>query len=141
MFLPDSVEPYRSKGEEYLKNKGIVECTFSGPTYQIGVRDKKGETYWIFLQLSGNEVKDIFCSCENSEEGACEHMAAACLYVFSYGKGAIHTQFEGSFWRKLFFTIFLETDKKLTDTSFSFRNSPSPDFSSILSITIASFSD
>ncbi len=107
MSFPDFLEPFRKNAELLIEKKAIRDLFFSSSTYYIEVVE--GDTsYWVFLQLgSDNEVKDILCSCEeSSENGACSHMAGACLFVFSFGMKPLHMRFERSFWNLLFTEYF-----------------------------------
>ncbi len=101
MNLPDFLEPYRASCGR-LNIKGLV---FSGPTYQIEVEDPElTNPLWVFLQFDEKGlIKDLFCSCEeSSEKGACQHMAAACFYVYRKYNKPDHERFEASFWHALF---------------------------------------
>lgn len=114
MHLPDFLEAYRSSCDQYLQQERIREVNFSGPTYQIEVLDRKtNEALWVFLQLENEGVKDVFCSCEDStQKGACEHMAAACYFVFLRQKIPLHLRFQESFWHALFFGMLKKCGAK-----------------------------
>lgn len=103
--FPDFLEPWRKAGRALVLHKKIGDVLFSGPTYQIEVKDTL-ETRWVFLQLEEQQsVKDIFCSCdESTERGSCAHMAAAVLFLFSKTV-PLHTRFLSSFWHHLFFMM------------------------------------
>lgn len=105
MYLPDFLEAYRASCERYLRTGLIGDVNFSGPTYQVEVLDEATkEPYWVFVQLENNLVKDVFCSCEeSSQKGACEHMSAACHFIFLKKRAPAHERFEHSFWREFFF--------------------------------------
>ena len=60
MQFPDVLEPWKSVGRRLLSDKRIGEVLFSGPTYQIEIKDTM-QSFWVFLQLSPEHaVKDIF---------------------------------------------------------------------------------
>ncbi|MBS0654253.1 MAG: DEAD/DEAH box helicase, partial [Verrucomicrobia bacterium] len=103
MQYPDFLEPWRSAGRPLSKRIGDV--LFSGPTYQIEIKDTL-QSFWVFLQLSDDySVKDIFCSCdESTERGSCAHMAAAYLFV-AEGDIPLHVRFESSYWNRLFLAV------------------------------------
>lgn len=101
MHLPDFLEPYRASGLK-LHVTGLV---FSGPTYQIEVQDPDlASPLWVFLQFDDKqEIKDLFCSCEESStKCACSHMAAACFYIYHKQNTPQHVRFYRSFWHHLF---------------------------------------
>ncbi|MBS0634086.1 MAG: DEAD/DEAH box helicase [Verrucomicrobia bacterium] len=103
MHLPDFLEPYKAAGQKLLSSGAVKGVVFSGPTYQVEVRDPAlTDPLWVFLQFDqSNQVKDLFCSCEEStEKGACSHMAAAYFYVVPR-----FLHFEASFWHALFFQM------------------------------------
>jgi SNF2 family DNA or RNA helicase len=93
MVFLDFLEPFRRKALT-LQAADII---FSGPTYQVRY-DEEGESVWVFLQLDhNNQIKDIFCHCEESSEtGGCVHMAAACLALFGKRARPMHQRFEDS---------------------------------------------
>ena len=104
MQIPEILKPYIEAGKR-LNELGLVrEIEFSGGTYQIQVFDENGENeVWAFLQLDKrNQLKDCFCSCDESEDVACcPHIAAAYLRIFQFDKKPLHQRFEASIWNKL----------------------------------------
>lgn len=105
MTLPDYLQPFLSEAKSYLEEKRVKEIEFSGPTYQVEVRDKKSnKDIWAFLQLnqSGN-IKDCFCSCEDGQNGLsyCPHLAAAFLRIYNDTPYPLHVRFENSLWNQL----------------------------------------
>lgn len=108
MHFPDFLEPYRSDGVKLLSQSDSRGFLFSGPTYQIEIKDpKKSEPFWVFLQFDDElHFKDLFCSCEEStEKGACKHMAAACLSLFSKNFLPPHVRFQKSLYNVLFMQL------------------------------------
>ncbi len=105
MHIPDFLEPYRLAGQTLLASGAVKGLVFSGPTYQIEILDPVlSDPLWVFLQFDDKEeIKDLFCSCEeSSEKGACSHMAAACYYVYHKNNKPQHVRFEISLWHHLF---------------------------------------
>lgn len=105
MHIPDFLEPYRLDGQKLLSTGAVKGLVFSGPTYQVEVQDPiLSDPLWVFLQFDDKEeIKDLFCSCEeSSEKGACSHMAAACYYVYHKKNKPQHVRFEASLWHHLF---------------------------------------
>lgn len=106
MRFPDFLEPVRKQGYELYARHAIGEIAFSGPTYQIEIFDEKSAPIWVFVQLEGQSIKDVFCSCDtSSEQGLCPHMAAGCYAVYGGKHLALHERFERSFWHTLFFSM------------------------------------
>ena len=109
MNFPDFLEPYRAQGHKLFHEGAVRGFTFSGPTYQIEVHDPQlSDPLWVFLQFDDKlQIKDLFCSCEEStEKGACPHMAAACFFVFSKKNSPQHVRFAESLWQQLFYSLF-----------------------------------
>ncbi|MCE5294587.1 MAG: DEAD/DEAH box helicase [Chlamydiales bacterium] len=105
MHIPDFLEPYKVAGQKLLTVGAVKGLVFSGPTYQVEIQDPTlTDALWVFLQFDENEeIKDLFCSCEeSSEKGACSHMAAACYYVYRKKNKPQHVRFEASFWHHFF---------------------------------------
>lgn len=104
MQLPDFLKKYQAAAEKNLAEGWVTDIEFSGPTYQVQVSDKQaGWSVWAFLQLDAQgQIKDCFCSCEESEEApSCTHLATALLYLYKQHAEPLHLRFESSFWNKL----------------------------------------
>ncbi len=104
VLLPPFLEIYRDQAVELFEKQLIKYIEFSGSTYQVQVIEKKKEN-WAFLQLdSKGQLKDCFCSCDQSdEEFACVHLAAAFLKIYGPHNLPLHQRFERSLWNKLFY--------------------------------------
>jgi SNF2 family DNA or RNA helicase len=102
MSFPLSIQHLKPLAEKYLAEGRVREIEFSGGTYQIQVIDAKTEQeVWAFLQLDARgEIRDAFCSCEESED-PCVHIAAAYLRIFKNHTSPLHQRFEPSLWNKL----------------------------------------
>lgn len=106
MQLPAILKPFQKEGEELLKSGKVKQVEFSGSTYQVQVvNDQNQKDVWSFLQLNErNQLKDSFCSCDESEEVlACPHLAASYLTIFHHTKEPLHKRFEKSLWNQLFY--------------------------------------
>lgn len=104
MQLPTALKPFQKEGEKLLKEGKVKQVEFSGGTYQVQViDDKKHQDVWSFIQLDErNNLKDSFCSCDESEDiVACPHIVAAYLHIFNSTKLPLHQRFEKSLWNKL----------------------------------------
>lgn len=103
-LLPDDLQPFQKKAEEYISKGRVHDVEFSGGTYQVQVQDAASKKdVWAFLQIDprGN-LKDYFCSCEELEEiPACEHVAAAYLSIYNNQPKPLHQRFEYSLWNRL----------------------------------------
>lgn len=99
--LPQNLRPFKHAAEKLLKQHAVPELLFSGGTYQIAVKEAE-EPEWVFMQFEAEgPLKDGFCSCELGREGACQHMAAAYLYLFNQEGVPLHWRFERSLWNRL----------------------------------------
>jgi predicted small metal-binding protein len=104
MELPENLKIYKKVAQSYLDNRCIGEIQFSGNTYQIEVVDPQTkEAVWAFIQLdSRGQIKDSFCSCEESEAASgCPHIAAAFLRIYHSQSSPLHQRFERSLGNKL----------------------------------------
>lgn len=101
MKIPDFISRYTTKAQKLLSEDKIKELVFSGGTYQVEISDEA--TYWPFLQIDNQaSIKDGFCTCSRSEEeGGCEHLTAAYLYITQGREDPLHVCFEKSFWNQL----------------------------------------
>lgn len=110
MILPDSAEPFRVEAQKLVAAGMAQEIVFSGPTYQVHIRDGK-EPIWVFLQLDHEDkIKDLFCNCEQcSETGACIHTAMALFAIFRGFSQPLHQRFESSVFFHLFSAIAKES--------------------------------
>ncbi len=104
MEWPDYLKPYRKQAEQVLSEGAICDIEFSGSTYQIEVKDLIAkQAFWTFIQLdTRGQIKDCFCSCEESESaGGCIHLAAAYLRIYQEPSSPLHQRFERSLWNRL----------------------------------------
>lgn len=104
MKLPSSLQSFQKEAEKIIKNQGILDVEFSGPTYQVQVKDSSSaKPIWAFLQLDNKGIlRDAFCSHELHEDmSACEHVAAAYLYVIGSLYTPLHKRFARSFWNQV----------------------------------------
>lgn len=104
MQLPESLQPYQAAAEKYLAQGRVKQIEFSSGTYQVQVLDAKSkEDIWAFIQLDAKgQIKDCFCSCDESEDGsACVHIAASFLKIYDNQSSPLHQRFERSLWNKL----------------------------------------
>lgn len=104
MQLPELLKPYQKTAENLLAKGCVRDVEFSGGTYQVQVVEPKSkEAVWAFLQLDNRgQLKDCFCSCEESENvAACVHVAAAFLRIYQNQTSPLHQRFERSLWNKL----------------------------------------
>ncbi len=94
MLFPEYLEPLKKEAEKLFLEGSVAEIIFSGPTYQV----LAAKDTWVFVQLDpDNQVKDIFCQCDQcQEEGACVHMALALLAITKDETLPLHIQFEHS---------------------------------------------
>lgn len=103
--LPEFLQPFRAKAEQYIAKGLVRDIEFSGPTYQVLVIDAaKKQEIWSFLQLDNRGgIKDCFCECEK-EEGSdyCVHLTAAFLRIYNGQLAPLHQRFRNSLWNKLF---------------------------------------
>ncbi|MBA3958404.1 MAG: DEAD/DEAH box helicase [Parachlamydiaceae bacterium] len=102
--LPDFLKPFQTEAEQYLAQGLIREIAFSGPTYQLQIRDLKSkQEAWSFIQLDANgNIQDCFCTLEDGEElGACAHLAAAYLRIYNGHTQPLHQRFRNSLWNVL----------------------------------------
>lgn len=101
MHYPLHLKPFFVKAQEIYKEVKELEITFSGPTYQVRVIDPTTkQEFWTFLQLNSNdEIRESFCSCQESEQGGCWHLAYSILAVFDKQKQPLHKRFQASFWK------------------------------------------
>lgn len=95
--LPSNLRPFE-KEAAHLHAK---EIEFSGATYQVLI-----DECWVFLQLEGKgQIKDIFCSCEESSDWEeirpCAHMAAAYQAIYGPYAQPLHQRFGKSLWNHL----------------------------------------
>lgn len=94
-MLPKFLQPFEAEAQKILKKGQVGGIEFSGPTYQVQVKD-----LWAFIQLdSKGRIKDCFCSCEGGE--ACVHIAAAFLRLYQNHQESLHIRFQNSLWNKL----------------------------------------
>jgi superfamily II DNA or RNA helicase len=102
-LLPEVLQPYFVQAKNYLKEGLVGDIEFSVGTYQVQVIDAKTkQEVWAFLQLDqrGN-LKDCFCSCGESEEPYCVHLAAALLKIYNDQPIPLHVRFQRSLWNQL----------------------------------------
>lgn len=102
--LPEFLKFYQQSAEIAWKNHAIRDLEFSGPTYQVQVKDphtKRKE--WAFLQLDEKgQIKDCFCSCMGEEENpGCLHLSVAFLGIYGKHHEPLHQRFERSLWNQL----------------------------------------
>ncbi len=77
---------------------------FSGGTYQIEVREKKGKAiFWPFLQISDDgRIIDQFCSCQDTGgKKSCPHLEKALIRIFNGHEKPLHVRFKHSLWNAL----------------------------------------
>lgn len=104
MEWPDNLKPYRKNAQTYISENAIRDIEFSGSTYQIEIKDLDSQkSAWAFIQLdTRGQIKDCFCSCEESEQtGGCVHLAVAYLRIYKDPSSPLHQRFERSLWNKL----------------------------------------
>jgi SNF2 family DNA or RNA helicase/predicted small metal-binding protein len=104
MQLPEFLSPFQKEAEEFLARGCAKDIEFSGGTYQVQVVDPQSkEAVWAFIQLDNRgQIKDSFCSCEESENvNACVHVAVAFLRIYLDHSSPLHQRFERSLWNKL----------------------------------------
>lgn len=104
MPLPEIIKPYENAAKKLIASGAIGDIEFSGGTYQVQVKDPKfAKDVWAFLQLDGKgQLRDCFCSCEDSEDVAqCVHIAAAYLRIFNGTQTPLHQRFERSLWNQI----------------------------------------
>jgi superfamily II DNA or RNA helicase len=101
--IPPHLKPFIAKAKQIYSEAGTTEISFSGPTYQVRVIDPKTkQEFWTFLQLDSNdEAQDCFCSCQDSEQGGCWHLAFSILALFDKHKLPLHKRFSASFWNAI----------------------------------------
>lgn len=102
--LPDDLKPYRQEAEQALRQGSVKDIEFSGPTYQVLVKDPASlQDFWVFLQLEGKgEIKDSFCSGDHvAETPGCLHLAIAYLSLFNEFSEPLHQRFARSLWNHL----------------------------------------
>lgn len=101
--IPPHLDPFSAKAEQVYRQVEIPEITFSGSTYQVRVIDPElKKEYWTFLQLSSNdEVRDSFCSCQETEQEGCWHLPYSILALFDKHAKPLHKRFQSSFWSAL----------------------------------------
>jgi len=104
ILLPVFLKRFQKEARECLAAGLARDIEFSGPTYQVLVvdpRTKKEE--WAFIQLDAEgRLKDSFCSCEQSENGAsCIHQAVGFLHIYGNHHKPLHIRFEHSLWNQL----------------------------------------
>lgn len=99
--IPSFLKPYISKAR--LLKGSLQEIEFSGPTYQVKVLDpESSEELWVFLQLNAQGgLREGFCSCQESDQGGCWHLALAYLGLFDRKHLPLHFRFSLSFWSVL----------------------------------------
>lgn len=130
MHLPKYLQKYLKKAEGLIEDGQVHDIEFSGPTYQVLVKDTEYfDGVWAFVQLDAKgDIKDSFCSCESSEEQVgCEHIAAAFLRIYNGRQRPLHLRFRVSLWNQLCF-LYLE---KLGDRPKIHHASSSGEFSCI----------
>lgn len=95
------------RDKKLLKQCALGEVLFSGPQYQVEVKDAaSANPYWAFIKLNPEGgIQDAFCSCESGDEG-CIHRAFAYLAIQDASHQFFHTRFEHSFWRALCWVWF-----------------------------------
>lgn len=106
MKLPQSIQHFQTDAALLLKKGEVLAIEFSGPTYQIHIKDPAiKESIWVFMQLNNRGlIKDSFCSCEHYEDHlSCEHIAAAYLTIFNNHSQPLHIRYEQSIWKVLTF--------------------------------------
>ena len=87
------------RGQKLVDSGAVKNVLFSEGTYQVEVFD--GDAYWPFLQVGDEgEFGDYFCSCEEAEDGACQHLAAAGLVILKEER-PLHVLFRDSLWNHL----------------------------------------
>lgn len=104
MQLPEIIKPYENSAKKLITSGAVGDVEFSGGTYQVQVKDPNlKKDVWAFLQLDGKgQLKDCFCSCEESEDVAsCVHIAAAYLRIFNETPTPLHQRFDRSLWNQL----------------------------------------
>ena len=104
IVLPSPIKKFHKAAKECLKQGLARDIEFSGGTYQVLVIDPITEKdEWAFLQVDPlGRLKDSFCSCPLSENGApCLHQAVAFLHIYGNHTLPIHQRFENSFWSVL----------------------------------------
>jgi hypothetical protein len=102
--LPHFLKPFEKEAEKYLSKDLVKDVEFSGGTYQVQMMDiPTQKEVWAFLQLDNRgQIRDSFCSCEESEEiHDCVHQAVAFLYIFHGQSSPLHHRFERSLWNCL----------------------------------------
>lgn len=102
--LPSSLSSYQDQAEKFFKKGKVTEIIFSGPTYQVQVKDPKmKEAAWAFIQFQPNgKIKDCFCSCDTgSDTGGCVHIATALLKIYNEHDLPLHLRFKNSLWNRL----------------------------------------
>ena len=84
MHIPDFLEPYKVAGQKLLTVGAVKGLVFSGPTYQVEIQDPTlSDPLWVFLQFDEKEeIKDLFCSCEESSQKCFLDGFFACMYPF-----------------------------------------------------------
>lgn len=131
VFLPPLLARFQQKAEKWLQSGSILDCDFSGSTYQVLVADKKKEQFWVFIQMEeGNKIRDGFCTCEEAHDAnGCIHLATAYLSLFQGSEVPLHGRFLRSIWNKLCrlyeerFDSELESFKRLGSGHFVLRSS------------------
>lgn len=101
--LPDYLQPFRKKAEEYIAKGCVQDIEFSGSTYQVKIIEPdSAQEAWAFLQLDNRgNIKDCFCSCEREELSYCPHIAAAFLQIYHNHSQPLHHRFQRSLWNHL----------------------------------------
>lgn len=107
MHTETIIQPFRDLAQRYVQEKRIKEILFSKGTYHVQVIDLNNQDpHWAFIQFDEHDhVQDSFCSCQTETGPACEHIAASLLKIYNGHFEPLHTRFEHSFWKHIFFAM------------------------------------
>lgn len=101
--IPSFLAPYIAKAKRFNELSCLKDIEFSGPTYQVKIVDpRSNEEFWTFLHLDAQGLlQDAFCSCSESQEGGCWHLALSYMRLFDIYGYPLHERFARSFWNSI----------------------------------------
>ncbi len=111
------------KAKELIDRGVVGEIEFSGPTYQIEIKDPEvEEAYWVFLQLTETGgVKDSFTTAEEDEN---LYLAIAWHSIFSKPPHPLHQRFSSSMWMEIARELFDQDEEANLALDFSTVSTP-----------------
>ena len=79
-ILKDTSLPIVNRGIKLLQDGKIVDFSNEGTTYKA-IANGRGSKYNLFVELDGDEIKDMDCSCPYDTSRVCKHLVALMLKV------------------------------------------------------------